>query len=136
MDFVARLLAHVPDPRRHLVHYYGACLRSGSVTVSDAIPPGSFVYLIPAVVHSPGDHGSPWRSDVAAVNRSPAASHVTLTFTPVTGAPMTRMATVSGLGTREWVDILTSLLGYEDSAPDPAGKPVDRFRQNSGSSRK
>ena len=23
-DFVARLLAHVPDPRRHLVHYYGA----------------------------------------------------------------------------------------------------------------
>ena len=24
LDFVARLLAHVPDPRRHLVHYYGA----------------------------------------------------------------------------------------------------------------
>ena len=23
-DFVARLLAHVPDPKRHLVHYYGA----------------------------------------------------------------------------------------------------------------
>ena len=23
-DFVARVLAHVPDPRRHLVHYYGA----------------------------------------------------------------------------------------------------------------
>jgi hypothetical protein len=22
LDFVARLLAHVPDPRRHLVHYY------------------------------------------------------------------------------------------------------------------
>jgi hypothetical protein len=25
LEFVARLLAHVPDPRRHLVHYYGAC---------------------------------------------------------------------------------------------------------------
>ena len=24
LDYVARLLAHVPDPRRHLVHYYGA----------------------------------------------------------------------------------------------------------------
>ncbi len=24
LDFVARLLAHVPDPKRHLVHYYGA----------------------------------------------------------------------------------------------------------------
>ena len=24
MDFLARVLAHVPDPRRHLVHYYGA----------------------------------------------------------------------------------------------------------------
>jgi hypothetical protein len=24
LDLVARLLAHVPDPRRHLVHYYGA----------------------------------------------------------------------------------------------------------------
>jgi Putative transposase len=24
LDFVARLLAHVPDPRRHLVYYYGA----------------------------------------------------------------------------------------------------------------
>ena len=24
LDFVARLLAHVPDPRRLLVHYYGA----------------------------------------------------------------------------------------------------------------
>jgi len=24
LDFLARLLAHVPDPRRHLVHYYGA----------------------------------------------------------------------------------------------------------------
>ncbi len=24
LDFVARLLAHVPDPRRHVVHYYGA----------------------------------------------------------------------------------------------------------------
>src|ERR1035437_4471213 len=24
LDFVARLLAHVPDPRRQLVHYYGA----------------------------------------------------------------------------------------------------------------
>ena len=24
LDFVARLLAHVPNPRRHLVHYYGA----------------------------------------------------------------------------------------------------------------
>jgi Putative transposase len=24
LDFVARLLAHVPDPRRHLVHTYGA----------------------------------------------------------------------------------------------------------------
>jgi hypothetical protein len=24
LDFVARLLAHVPDPRKHLVHYYGA----------------------------------------------------------------------------------------------------------------
>ncbi len=24
LDFVARLLAHVPDPRRHLVHDYGA----------------------------------------------------------------------------------------------------------------
>ena len=24
LDFVARVLAHVPDPRRHLVHYYGA----------------------------------------------------------------------------------------------------------------
>jgi len=24
LDFVARLLAHVPGPRRHLVHYYGA----------------------------------------------------------------------------------------------------------------
>jgi hypothetical protein len=25
LDFVARLLAHVPDPRRHLVYDYGAC---------------------------------------------------------------------------------------------------------------
>lgn len=24
LDFVARLLAHFPDPKRHLVHYYGA----------------------------------------------------------------------------------------------------------------
>ncbi len=24
LDFVARVLAHIPDPRRHLVHYYGA----------------------------------------------------------------------------------------------------------------
>ena len=24
MHFVARVLAHLPDPRRHLVHYYGA----------------------------------------------------------------------------------------------------------------
>jgi len=24
LDLVTRLLAHVPDPRRHLVHYYGA----------------------------------------------------------------------------------------------------------------
>ena len=24
LDFVARLLGHVPDPGRHLVHYYGA----------------------------------------------------------------------------------------------------------------
>ena len=23
LDFLARLLAHVPDPRRHTVHYYG-----------------------------------------------------------------------------------------------------------------
>jgi hypothetical protein len=23
LDFIARLLAHVPDPRRHLVHYHG-----------------------------------------------------------------------------------------------------------------
>ncbi len=24
LDFVARVLAHIPDPRRHLVQYYGA----------------------------------------------------------------------------------------------------------------
>ena len=24
LDFLARLLAHVPDPRRHIPHYYGA----------------------------------------------------------------------------------------------------------------
>jgi len=26
LDFLARLLAHVPDPRRHLLHYYGRLL--------------------------------------------------------------------------------------------------------------
>lgn len=32
LEFLARVLAHIPDPKRHLVRYYGACsnlLRAG-----------------------------------------------------------------------------------------------------------
>lgn len=93
------------------------CTRSGSVTVTEGTTPGgSLVSVIPAVSHSPGLYGSLWRSDVAAVNTSSASANLTLTFVPGNGGAATRTATVPGLGTREWADVLTSLFGYEASA--------------------
>jgi hypothetical protein len=60
--------------------------------------------------------GSLWRADVAAVNRSSTTANLTFTFVPADGGAVTRTATVPGLGTYEWTDILTSLFGYGTSA--------------------
>jgi PKD repeat protein len=93
-----------------------ACTRSGSVTVSAAPPPPRYVYVVPAVTHAPGLLGTTWRSDVAAVNLGGAAASLTFTFVPASGDTLTRPATLSSSGIREFADVLSSLFGFAASA--------------------
>lgn len=55
LDFVARLLAHVPDPRRHLVHYYGAY----SNVVRGKLKARSQAQQAESLASGPGVHSPP-----------------------------------------------------------------------------
>jgi len=55
LDFVARLLAHVPDPRRHLVHYYGAY----SNVVRGKLKARGQVLQAESLASGPGVHSPP-----------------------------------------------------------------------------
>lgn len=92
------------------------CERSGTVTVTSQPQPLPYVYVVPAVAHSPGAEGSLWRTDVAAVNRGSASASLVFTFHPVGGEAVQRSATLGGPGTREWADVLVSVLGYAADA--------------------
>ncbi len=91
------------------------CNRSGTITIAAA--PVNAAYLIPALAHKPGYHGTQWRSDVALVNPagSTAPANLTLTFRCSGCPPLVATATVQPGVTTEWRDVLTSLFGLPDS---------------------
>jgi PKD repeat protein len=91
------------------------CARNGSVTVSSA-PVLPFVYVVPAVTHSPGLLSTTWRSDVAAVNLGGGAARLALTFVPLSGAPVSLPGVLPASATREYADVLSSFFGYPASA--------------------
>jgi PKD repeat protein len=91
------------------------CSKNGTITVSAA--PAAATYWVPSVAHAPGAGTSKWRSNIAAVNRSGAAVHLTLAFVPyASGANVTRTYTLANGATVEWADVLVSLFGFADSA--------------------
>ena len=65
LDFVARVLAHIPDPRRHFVHYYGAY---SNVARGKAKASGQAANAQP-LVPGPGGEPSPPSPALAALRR-------------------------------------------------------------------
>jgi hypothetical protein len=59
LDFVARLLAHVPDPRRHLVHYYGAYYGAYSNVVRGKLKARGQAQQGASLAPGPGVHPPP-----------------------------------------------------------------------------
>jgi hypothetical protein len=68
LDFVARLLAHVPDPRRHLVHSYGACSNvvRGKLKAQGQAQRGESPTLGPGALSPDLRDASPWGDGAAA----------------------------------------------------------------------
>lgn len=99
-----RLLVTVPG---------ASCSRTGTIQVSEStLRP----YLIPAVAHSPGAEGSLWRSDLTVVNQAPAEAKLTFALVPPSGPARAAEATVVARGTREWIDVATSLFALDPEA--------------------
>lgn len=68
---------------------------------------------IPSVAHAPGSGGTQWRTDLAAVNRTPNAATLTLDFTNYDGSSTkTRTVPLAAGATVELVDLLASLFNY------------------------
>ena len=78
------------------------------LTDPDAVT--GYVYRVPAVAHNLGAGGTPWRSDLAIVNRSGFSANLTLTYL-ATGAELTQSAGLQAGATVEWPNVLESLFG-------------------------
>lgn len=90
-----------------------SCTQTGTVQVSASTAAS---YLVPAVTHSPGAEGSLWRSDLTVVNRASVQASLAFSFVPSTGPVRTAEEKITARGTREWTDVLTSLLGFDRAA--------------------
>jgi len=74
-----------------------------------------YVYQVPAVAHNLGAGGTPWRSDLAIVNRSGFSANVTLTYLAA-GAELTQSVVLQAGATVEGVNVLESLFGQPPGA--------------------
>lgn len=83
--------------------------------LTDPAAAATFTATVPAVAHVTGAAATPWRSDLALVNRSAAAVAATLTYRDG-GTPVSRSATVPAGAIREWRDVLVSLFALPADA--------------------
>jgi lysophospholipase L1-like esterase len=114
-------LSAAPSGGSTFAGWSGACSGTGdcSVTMSanrsvratfNSSAGYDYAYVIPVVVHSPGEEGTNWRSNVVCLNDSGAMANISLTFLTSSGS-WSESASVAAGATEEWQDIVVELFG-------------------------
>jgi hypothetical protein len=67
--------------------------------------------LVPVATHAPGVGGTEWRTDLSIANPFNADQEVWLTFTPITGSPVTVTRTIPHYGQSTFADVVGDLFG-------------------------
>jgi hypothetical protein len=90
------------------------CTDTGTIAVEGG-PPPEFSQLVPAVVHTPGEAGTQWRTSLALLNPGPGTVQVDLTLVTA-GASVLASVTLEGGLSAEWVDVVVDLFGQSSTA--------------------
>jgi len=69
-----------------------------------------YAYVVPVVVHGPGESGTNWRSSVVCLNRTDEEADLALSLATSSGT-WSASATVAAAATMEWEDIVVDLFG-------------------------
>ncbi len=88
------------------------CVKTSVIAITGTVP--AYGYLVPAIAHLTGYGGTPWRSDLAVVNRSAAAASLSLTYVAESVYAIALVTLPSG-ATREWRNVLETLYELDAS---------------------
>ena len=99
-----------------LAWFYGSVVdnATGDPTTVPVLLPRAGSSGIAGIAHAPGAGGTTWRTDIAVVNLGSGSVQLTPEFTVYNGGDTApAQAALLGRNTKEWMDVLVNLFGFE-----------------------
>lgn len=91
-----------------------SCSSSGTIGISEGPATGAYRYVTVAA-HSEGRNDRSWRTDLAVLNLNPNPANLQMSFEGTVSGP-TETLVLNANQSREWRDLLSSLIGLESDA--------------------